>query len=151
MSQPWQNCKRIDVLFLQYQVICKLTKTKPTADFFLFPRKNQVLKSVFWLNNFSPTEMQWSLRKKHIWHMKHMFSLERLLLEVAIYLLIKLYFSNCSISLVGVDYKEEEGGCGVGHAKNNLRTNCTILIKLFPNEQNLLQTFTLKPSSEIKF
>ena len=81
-----------------------------------------------------------------------MFSLERLLLKVAIYLLIKLYFSNCSISLVGLDYKEErEGGCGVGHAKNNLRTNCTILIKLFPNEQNLLQTFTLKPSSEIKF
>ena len=83
--------------------------------------------------------------------MKHMFSLERLLLEVAIYLLIKLYFSNCSISLVGVDYKEEEGGCGVGHAKNNLRTNCTILIKLFPSEQNLLQTFKLEPSSEIKF
>ena len=84
--------------------------------------------------------------------MKHMFSLERLLLEVAIYLLIKLYFSNCSISLVGVDYKEDrEGECGVGHAKNNLRTNCTILIKLFPSEQSLLQTFTLEPSSEIKF
>ena len=84
--------------------------------------------------------------------MKHMFSLERFLLKVAIYLLIKLYFSNCSISLVGVYYREErEGECGVGHAKNNLRTNCTILIKLFPSEQNLLQTFMLEPSSEIKF
>ena len=34
--------------------------------------------------------------------------------------------------------EENEGECGVGHAKNNLRTTCAILMKLSPSEQNLL-------------
>ena len=152
MPQPWQNCKRINFLIVQYQIICKVTKIKSTAEFLLFPRKNHVFKSVFWSKIFCTIEMQWWLRKKHIWHMKHMFFLERLLMEVVIYLLIKLCFFNCSISLVGVDYLgEREGECGVGYAKNNLRTNCAILMKPSLVNKIYLQIFTLEPSSEVKF
>ena len=44
MSQPWQNCKIIDFLFLQNQIICELITRKSIAKFLLFPPKNHVFK-----------------------------------------------------------------------------------------------------------
>lgn len=88
-----KNCKRIQFLFLWYQVICKLTKNLQISKHIITRRVTCVSTRFFGQRIYGQNlVVELLFSKKYVCYIKVMPSLQRFLLEVVIYILIKFTF-----------------------------------------------------------